>query len=154
MWHLWAFLRIFCILNFDQHKGHQGFVSFIRVNGCMLPFSWCAKNDNLTSFEGITFFLFFLKTLYFLWIWFYWFWASLKAKNLHLMTFLSKRRKISTSGLTLYNTYCMQKSANFNKNYSYSVQHLFLKHCTIQNLAWSYMKMTQINTGLLEQLTL
>ena len=39
MWHFWAFLRIFCILNFDQDKGHQGLVSVIRVNGCMLPLS-------------------------------------------------------------------------------------------------------------------
>ena len=34
MWHFWAFLRIFCILNFDQGIGHQGLVSVIRVNGC------------------------------------------------------------------------------------------------------------------------
>ena len=38
-WHFWGFLRIFCILIFDQNKRHQGLVSFIKQNGQMLLLS-------------------------------------------------------------------------------------------------------------------
>ena len=48
--YFWIFLRFFCRLIYDQNKRCQGFVSVIRENGCMLPLSWCAKNNNLTLF--------------------------------------------------------------------------------------------------------
>ena len=49
-WPFYKFLRHFYILIFDQNKRHKALVSVIRVNGCMLPPSLCAKNNNLTLF--------------------------------------------------------------------------------------------------------
>ena len=48
--HFWVLLRIFCRLIFDKNKRCQGFISIIRENGCVIPVSLCANNNNLTLF--------------------------------------------------------------------------------------------------------